>query len=128
MTDSARGAFRARLARRLLAAAGAFALLPAAHAADCGADRAVAIVGDVPGAISYDIFVAAHPVAAERLARLVAAQQVKMLHDGTVVCEVADDGVTDPAAVLVRLPHGTMNYWVKRWNVTPERAESAGKL
>jgi len=107
---------RARPALWLAAVAGALAL-PPAHAADCRPGQRVAIAGDVPGAISYDVFVAARPIVAARLARLVAAGQVKMLHGGTRVCEVADDGVADPSAVLVRMPHGAMNYWVKRWDV-----------
>ena len=127
MTISITRFCRIRSARFLLAVAGTLAL-HAAHAADCGPDRTVVISGDVPGAISYDVFVTVRPVVAGRLARLIAAQQVKMLHDGTIACEVSDDGVADPSAVLVRVPHGSMNYWVKRWDVKPVSGDAAGTL
>jgi hypothetical protein len=127
MAISAVFSCRLRSAKLLLALTSALAL-PAAHAADCQPERAVAIAGDVPAAISYDVFVGARPVVARRLARLIAAQQVKMLREGTVVCEIADDGVSDPSAVLVRLPHGTMNYWVKRWDVEPVSGADAARL
>lgn len=118
MTVSLSWLCRIRSAQCALAVAGVLAL-QAAHAADCGSDKPMAISGDVPAAISYDVFVAARPVDPRQLARFVAAQQVKMLRNGTVVCEIADDGVTDPNDVLIRVPHGAMNYWVKRWNLKP---------
>lgn len=118
---------RVRSAQWLIALAAVFPL-QAAHGASCQpGQKRVAIAGDVPGAISYDIFVAAHPLVPGRLARFVAAQQVVMLHSGTVVCQVNDDGVTDPTAVLVRIPHGSMSYWVKRGNLAPVAA-GAGAL
>ena len=110
---------RARTAQWLIALAAALPL-QAAHAARCQPGQTpVVIAGDVPGAISYDLFVTARPLVPNRLARLVAAQQVVMLHSGTVVCEVNDDGVADPTAVLVHLPRGSMSYWVKRWDIAP---------
>jgi hypothetical protein len=33
------------------------------------------------------------------------------------VCEIADDGVADPSAVLVRGPTGQMAYWVGAANI-----------
>jgi hypothetical protein len=33
------------------------------------------------------------------------------------VCEVADDGVDDPSAVLVALPQGKNAWWVSAANV-----------
>jgi len=35
---------------------------------------------------------------------------VKRLPDGLNVCEIADDGVDDPSAVLVRAPQGKMAW------------------
>lgn len=101
--------------------------LQAAHGASCQpGQKTVAIAGDVPGAISYDVFVAARPVVPKQLARFIAAQQVVMLRSGTVVCQVDDDGVTDPTAVLVHVPGGSMSYWVRRWNLAPIAADGAG--
>jgi len=128
MTVSADFFRRMRSARWLVAVAAVLGWQPA-HAADCQpGQKPAAIAGDVPGAISYDVFVAAHPLAPRRLARFVAAQQVVMLRSGTVVCQVKDDGVTDPTAVLVRIPHGSMSYWVKRWNLVPAGNAGAGEL
>lgn len=103
--------------------------LQAAHAESCQpGQKTVAVAGDVPGAISYDVFVAARPLVPKRLARFVAAEQVVMLRSGTIVCEVNDDGVTDPTAVLVRIPRGSMSYWVKRWDLAPVDIDRANAL
>ena len=90
------------------------------HPASCDRPYSVRIAGDVPAAISYDVFSATHPVRASRIADLVRAGQVKMLRDGTRACVVADDGVADPSAVLLRVPTEQVNYWVKRWDVSPD--------
>jgi len=88
-----------------------------AHAATCSETQEVRIVGDAPAAISYDIFKASRPVDARKLPSFIAAQQVKMLPDGTLACIVTDDGVADPAAILIQVPNEPVNYWVRSWNV-----------
>ncbi len=40
-----------------------------------------------------------------------------MLPDGTLACIVTDDGVADPAAILIQVPNEPVNYWVRSWNV-----------
>ncbi len=87
--------------------------LHGAYAANCPkGTQVVHVIGDVPGAISYDIFSHLHPMIVGNLARLNHAQQVKLLPDNTLACEVLDDGVDDPRAVLLSIPNGPMNYWV----------------
>ncbi|WP_125474290.1 hypothetical protein [Caballeronia humi] len=85
----------------------------------CERQNSVKVAGDVPAAISYDVFSAIHPIVASRIASLMPTQQVKMLHDGTRACIVADDGVADPSAVLLRIPTEPVNYWVRRWDISP---------
>jgi hypothetical protein len=46
-----------------------------------------------------------------------AAGEVKYLADGLPVCQIADDGVDDPSAVLVQLPQGKNAWWVSSANV-----------
>ncbi|CAL8480597.1 conserved exported protein of unknown function (plasmid) [Caballeronia sp. S22] len=87
------------------------------HAEPCSEAHRVRIVGDAPAAISYDIFKESRPVDAGNLASFIAAQQVKMLRNGTAACIVSDDGVTDPTALLIRVPNEPVNYWVRNWNV-----------
>ena len=84
----------------------------ATFAAGCPEGTEVRVKGDIPGAISYDIFSALQPLTVAKLARFSAAQQVKLLPDNTPACVIADDGVKDPSAVLLKIPGGPMNYWV----------------
>ncbi len=92
-----------------------------AHAQPCPHGAPVRVVGDVPAAISYDVFSHLYPLNADVLARMTAAQQVTMIPDGTVVCTITDDGVPNPGAVLVAGPGGRMNYWVSNASVKPLR-------
>ena len=89
----------------------------AATASPCGKDDALQIRGDTPGAISYDIYSQLRPLTAHRLALFQDAGTVRRLPDGLDVCEIADDGVADPSAVLVHEPHGKMAWWVSAANV-----------
>ena len=118
--------------RRAVAAAGLVlaALAGAnAHAAgkgapsrpDCGNERAMKIVGDTPGAISFDVYRQLHPVTAQHLALFVDSGQVKLLRDGLPVCTVRDDGVDDPSPVLVRAPSDKMSFWVNASNLAGAR-------
>ncbi|BEU24028.1 MULTISPECIES: hypothetical protein [Paraburkholderia] len=96
--------------------------LAASHAAlaassPCGKDDALQIRGDTPGAISYDVYRQLRPLDAHRLALFQDAGTVKRLPDGLGVCEIADDGVADPSAVLVHVPQGKMAWWVSAANV-----------
>ncbi|OBR49978.1 hypothetical protein A6456_37550 [Paraburkholderia tropica] len=97
---------------------GLFLLLAAsavtAQAQSCPHGSPVRVTGDVPAAISYDMFTRLYPLKADVLARMAAAQQVTMIHDGTVLCTIDDDGVPSPDAVLVAGPQGRMNYWLSR--------------
>jgi hypothetical protein len=93
----------------------------AAHAQSCPHGVQVRVIGDVPAAISYDTFTHLYPLKADVLARMAAAQQVAMIHDGTVVCTIDNDGVPNPDAVLVAGPQGRMNYWLPRSSVQPLR-------
>ncbi|WP_144148868.1 hypothetical protein [Paraburkholderia sp. BCC1884] len=108
---------------RLSAIALAFACLcgsTAAFAADpvgCGKADALRIRGDVPAAISFDVYRQLRPLNAQRVALFQAAGEVKRLPDGLAVCEIADDGVDDPSAVLVRAPEGSNAWWVSAANV-----------
>ncbi|HEY2019850.1 hypothetical protein [Paraburkholderia sp.] len=81
-----------------------------------GADSLV-IRGDVPAAISFDVYRQLRPLNAQRVALFQAAGTVKHLPDGLPVCEIADDGVDDPSAVLIRLPQGENAWWVNAANV-----------
>lgn len=111
--DMALRRFRSsKLMKKLLFAVAFASCTHAAYAAGCPEGTEVRVKGDIPGAISYDIFSALHPVTAVKLARFSAAQQVKLLPDNTPACVVADDGVKDPSAVLLKIPGGPMNYWV----------------
>lgn len=92
----------------------------AALAADpirCGKADTLQIRGDVPAAISFDVYRQLRPLNAQRIALFQAAGEVKHLPDGLPVCEVADDGVDDPSAVLVQLPQGKNAWWVSAANV-----------
>ncbi|CAB3788044.1 hypothetical protein [Paraburkholderia fynbosensis] len=108
---------------RLAAAALAFGCLAgssAALAADpirCGNADALQIRGDVPAAISFDVYRQLRPLSAQRIALFQAAGEVKHLPDGLPVCQIADDGVDDPSAVLVQLPQGKNAWWVSAANV-----------
>lgn len=93
----------------------------AAEPARCGNADALQIRGDVPAAISFDVYRQLRaqllPLNAQRVALVQAAGEVKRLPDGLAVCEIADDGVDDPSAVLVRLPRGKNAWWVSAANV-----------
>jgi hypothetical protein len=92
----------------------------AAFAADpvhCSAGDALQIRGDVPAAISFDVYQQLRPLDAQRIALFQAAGTVHRLHDGLAVCEIADDGVNDPSAVLVQVPQGKNAWWVSAANV-----------
>jgi hypothetical protein len=92
----------------------------AAFAADpirCGKADALQIRGDVPAAISFDVYRQLRPLNAQRIALFQAAGEVKHLSDGLPVCQIADDGVDDPSAVLVQLPQGKNAWWVSAANV-----------
>lgn len=92
-----------------------------AYAAPCAHGVPVQVVGDAPGAISYDVFSHLYPLKADSLARMTAAQQVTMIPDGTVTCTISDDGVPSPDAVLIAGPNGHMNYWLSSASVKPVR-------
>jgi hypothetical protein len=124
----------AAAARTTLAALGVAALAAASHGAaaqtagkhgkpssECGAGQAMTIVGDTPGAISFDVYRQLHPVTAQHLALFADSGQIKMLNDGLRVCTVHDDGVDDPSAVLVRPPSDKMSYWVGAGDVAKAR-------
>lgn len=89
----------------------------AAEPARCGGADSLQIRGDVPAAISFDVYRQLRPLNAQRVALFQAAGEVKRLPDGLAVCEVADDGVDDPSAVLVHVPHGKNAWWVSAANV-----------
>jgi hypothetical protein len=96
------------------------AVASAAEPAPCGSADALQIRGDVPAAISFDVYQqlrSVPPSKAQRIALLQSAGEVKRLPDGLAVCEIADDGVNDPSAVLVRLPQGKNAWWVSAANV-----------
>ncbi len=81
---------------------------------------ALQIRGDVPAAISFDVYRQLRPLNAQRIALFQSAGEVKHLPDGLAVCEVADDGVDDPSAVLVALP-------ARQERVVGERGQRAGR-
>jgi hypothetical protein len=89
----------------------------AAEPVRCGQAGALQIRGDVPAAISFDVYRQLRPLSAQRVALFQSAGEVKRLPDGLAVCEVADDGVDDPSAVLVQLPQGKNTWWVSAANV-----------
>lgn len=91
------------------------------YAAPCSHGVPVQVVGDAPGAISYDVFSHLYPLNVETLARMTAAKQVVMIPDGTVTCTITDDGVPNPDAVLIAGPHAQMNYWLSSAAVRPLR-------
>jgi hypothetical protein len=99
----------------LLGCSAAFAADPA----HCGNADALQIRGDVPAAISFDVYqqLRTKPSNAQRIALFQSAGEVKRLPDGLPVCEIADDGVDDPSAVLVQLPQGKNAWWVSAANV-----------
>jgi hypothetical protein len=84
----------------------------------CRHGNALQIRGDAPAAISYDVFSQLHPLSAKRLALFQDAGTVQRLPDGLNVCEIADDGVDDPSAVLVRAARDRMSWWVSADSVT----------
>ncbi|HEY4298272.1 MAG TPA: hypothetical protein VGM85_17500 [Paraburkholderia sp.] len=94
----------------------------AAFAADavpvhCDKAHSLQIRGDVPAAISFDVYRQLRPLSAQRIALFQSAGEVKHLPDGLRVCQIADDGVEDPSAVLVQLPQGKNAWWVNSANV-----------
>lgn len=89
----------------------------AAEPVRCGHADALQIRGDVPAAISFDVYRQLRPLSAQRIALFQSAGEVKRLPDGLAVCEIADDGVDDPSAVLVQLPQGKNAWWVSAANV-----------
>jgi hypothetical protein len=92
----------------------------AALAADpihCNKADALQIRGDVPAAISFDVYRQLRPLNAQRVALFQSAGDVKHLPDGLAVCQIVDDGVDDPSAVLVQLPQGKNAWWVSSANV-----------
>ncbi|MEX3634151.1 hypothetical protein [Paraburkholderia sp. BR14320] len=89
----------------------------AAAPAHCARANELEIHGDVPAALSFDVYRQLRPLDARRIALFEAAGEVKRLPDGLPVCQIADDGVDDPSAVLVRLPHGKNAWWVSAENV-----------
>ncbi|AJZ63090.1 hypothetical protein OI25_4342 [Paraburkholderia fungorum] len=89
----------------------------AAEPAHCGKAESLQIRGDVPAAISFDVYRQLRPLNAQRVALFQAAGEVKHLPDGLAVCEIADDGVDDPSAVLVQVPQGKNAWWVSAANV-----------
>ena len=97
----------------LFGSAAAFAAEPVR----CGHADALQIRGDVPAAISFDVYRQLRPLSAQRIALFQSAGEVKRLPDGLAVCEIADDGVDDPSAVLVQLPQGKNAWWVSAANV-----------
>jgi hypothetical protein len=97
----------------LSGSAAAFAVEPA----HCGKAESLQIRGDVPAAISFDVYRQLRPLNAQRVALFQAAGEVKHLPDGLAVCEIADDGVDDPSAVLVHVPQGKNAWWVSAANV-----------
>jgi hypothetical protein len=99
----------------LSGSAAAVAATPAL--AHCAAAEALEIRGDVPAALSFDIYRQLRPLSARRIALFEAAGEVKRLRDGQPVCQIADDGVDDPSAILVRLPQGKNAWWVSAANV-----------
>nr|WP_175228724.1 hypothetical protein [Paraburkholderia humisilvae] len=78
----------------------------------CRTGDVLQIRGDAPAAISYDVYSQLYPLSAKRLALFQEAGTVQRLPDGLDVCEIADDGVADPSAVLVRGRHDEMAWWV----------------
>ena len=107
----------ATLAALTLACAAGSASVFAAEPLHCGKADALQIRGDVPAAISFDVYRQLRPLNAQRIALFQSAGEVKHLPDGLAVCEVADDGVDDPSAVLVELPQGKSAWWVSAANV-----------
>ncbi|MBW9102374.1 hypothetical protein [Paraburkholderia phenoliruptrix] len=107
----------ATLAALTLACAAGSSNAFAAAPIGCGKADALQIRGDVPAAISFDVYRQLRPLNAQRIALFQSAGEVKHLPDGLAVCEVADDGVDDPSAVLVELPHGKNAWWVSAANV-----------
>jgi hypothetical protein len=110
-----------------VAAASGFLAINSASAADdaplkCRSGNPLRIRGDAPAAISYDVYSQLHPLSAKRLALFQEAGTVKRLPDGLDVCEIADDGVADPSAVLVRGPRDQMAWWVSADHVAPNDA------
>ncbi|CAE6817595.1 hypothetical protein [Paraburkholderia haematera] len=97
----------------LFGSAAAFAAEPV----HCGSADSLRIRGDVPAAISFDVYRQLRPLNAQRVALFQAAGEVKHLPDGLAVCEIADDGVDDPSAVLVHVPDGKNAWWVSAANV-----------
>lgn len=89
----------------------------AAEPVRCSSADSLQIRGDVPAAISFDVYRQLRPLNAQRVALFQAAGEVKRLPDGLAVCEIADDGVDDPSAVLVKVPHGTNTWWVSAADV-----------
>jgi len=91
----------------------------------CRTGDALRIRGDAPAAISYDVYSQLYPLSAKRLALFQEAGTVRHLPDGLDVCEIADDGVADPSAVLVRGPRDKMAWWVSADHVDANAAKPA---
>ena len=110
-----------------VAAASGFLMLNSAFASagaplTCRTGNPLHIRGDAPAAISYDVYSQLYPLSAKRLALFEEAGTVRRLPGGLDVCEIADDGVADPSAVLVRGPHDKMAWWVSADHVAPKAA------
>ncbi|WP_133061257.1 hypothetical protein [Paraburkholderia hospita] len=91
----------------------------------CPFQQRVQVIGDVPAAISYDVYAHMYPLDTRNLGNFVTAGQVHLLPDGTLTCLVANDGVADPSAVLVNGPEGRMAYWLPAANLRPASAPPA---
>ncbi|MHB9842027.1 hypothetical protein Q8F57_045455 [Paraburkholderia terrae] len=85
----------------------------------CSLQQSLQVIGDVPAAISYDVYIHLYPLDARKLANFVMAGQVRLLPDGTRTCLVANDGVADPSAALVDGPDGKMAYWLPAARLRP---------
>jgi hypothetical protein len=99
----------------LCCSAAALASTPAST--HCASADSLVIRGDVPAAISFDVYRQLRPLTAQRIALFQAAGEVAHLPDGLRVCQIADDGVDDPSAVLIQLPQGKNAWWVNAANV-----------
>jgi hypothetical protein len=115
MTQSSLRAVTAALGLLLTGVTAAAAAAPL----NCKQGNALQIRGDAPAAISYDVFSQLYPLSAQRLALFEGAGTVQRLRAGLDVCEVADDGVDDPSAILVHAPRDQMSWWVSADHVEP---------
>ncbi|NML35466.1 hypothetical protein [Paraburkholderia antibiotica] len=114
MTHSRLAAIAMTIAGLCGSAAASAATAAPAH---CAPADSLEIRGDVPAAISFDVYRQLRPLSARRVALFQAAGEVRPLPDGLSVCRIKDDGVEDPSAVLIRLPQGKNAWWVSAANV-----------